>query len=170
MKYVVDESGEVLDSIDSTETYVKLNSGDRVLRKDYIEKIDKHKSINMRFAKINFLVNGDISRKYSIFPYLIQYVGYMNGVLRHRNGRLLTNDTIGELCHVSKITAIRQLRGMIKDDIIRKIKTDDGFAYVMNPFIVHLGKEINDSLYDMFKNSKYSVNYEKTLGDYNDFK
>ena len=169
MMYIVDEHGEVLDEVSNNETYVKLNEGDRVLRKDFIEKINKRRKINMRFAKVNPLVNGDISRKYSIFPYLTRYVGYMNGVLRYRNGKLVKRDDIGELCRVSNITAIRQLRGMIRDEILKTVKTDEGVAYIMNPFIVHLGTDVNDSLYEMFENSIYSSNYEKALGDTDDF-
>lgn len=169
MMYIVDENGEILDKVCKNETYVKLGEGDRVLRKDYIEKIDKRRKINMRFAKVNPLVNGEISAKYSIFPYLVKYVGYMNGVLRHRNGKILRKENISELCGVSEITVTRQLRGMIKDEILKPIKTDDGIAYIMNPFVVHLGREINDSLYEMFENSVYSNKYEKALGDTDDF-
>ena len=169
-KYLVNEYGEVIDELKDGQVFVVLQEGDRILRKDDIEPVEKTVEIRMRFAKVNFMVIGEICDKYSIFGKLIQYVGYGTGKLIHRNGRLITRENLPEICGVSKITVDRQLKGMLKDDILKKELTVDGIAYFMNPYIVHLGKRINYSLFEMFKNTEYRFNYEEVLGEPSEYR
>ena len=169
-KFLVDENGEVINELNDGETYAILEEGERVLRKRDIEPIEKAVEIRMRFAKVNFLVIGEICDKYSIFPKLIQYVGYMSGKLIHRNGRVITREKLPVICGVSKITVDRQLKGLLKDDILKRELTDEGVVFYMNPYVVHLGRKINESLFKMFENTEYRFNYEKVLGDPSEYR
>ena len=163
MLYICTKDGEIIDTLSSRENYAKLEDGDRVLRRKSIESFEKSVEIKMRFAKVNFLVFGDICRKYSIFPYLVQYVGYMSGKLVFRNGKDITRNNLPKICKVSVATVNRQLSGLISDDIIKPVKQDGKTIYFMNPYIVHLGKKINLSTYEMFKNTIYKNSYEGML-------
>ena len=163
-KFLVDENGEVIDELAEGKMYAVLEEGERVLRKRDIEPIEKAVEIRMRFAKVNFLVIGEICDKYSIFPKLIPYVGYMSGKLIHRNGRVITREKLPAICGVSKVTVDRQLKGLLKDDILKRELTDEGVVFYMNPYVVHLGRKINESLFKMFENTEYRYNYEKVLG------
>ena len=161
--YICTKDGEIIDTLSSKESYAKLDEGDRILRKKSIESFEKMVEIRMRFAKVNFIIFGDICRKYSIFPYLIQYVGYMNGRLVFRNGKDITRKNLPKICKVSMATVNRQLIGLISDDIIKPVKENGKTVYYMNPYVVHLGKKINLSTYEMFENTIYKNSYEGML-------
>ena len=47
-------------------------------------------------------------------------------------------------------TVNRQLIGLISDDIIKPVKENGKTVYYMNPYVVHLGKKINLSTYEIF--------------------
>lgn len=161
--YIVDDEGVVIRDIDNVDNVYELNDGDRILRKNNLEGIDRQVEIKMRFAKVNFVVIGEICRKYPIFTSMIKYIGYHSGKLMFKNGTTINRRNLVKACGVSTATINRQLSGLIKDDVIKVVREGRNAVYFVNPYVVHLGKKVNLSLYEMFKNSVYRENYEKTI-------
>ena len=161
--YLVNDDGEVIDKADGNEVFAKLEIGDRVLRKNSIEKIEKAIPLDMRFMKINFYPFREICRKYSIFLSIVEYLQYETGRIVFRNGNMINRKTLLKLCGVSKNTFDKQMSGLIKDDAIKGVRDGKNIIYFVNPYIIHIGKKVNLSLYDLFKDTQYKRTYERTL-------
>lgn len=149
--YVVDENGEILDTIDSQDKYVKLSDGDKVLRKGTLTYLNDTVDINYRFIKINPLLFDKYCKKYSILPTMVSHIGYMDNIVSWDNGRIVNIRALPRLCDVSGSTIKRQLKGMIQDDLVHKIKVKNEIALVMSPWLCMRGRRIYLSLYEEFK-------------------
>ena len=134
--YVVNEHGEVIDTIDGYGHYAKLYDGDRVLRKKSIQYLNDTIDIKYRFVKVNPHIYSDIANQYPIINTLIKYVGYMDGILSYRNGKNIRLKDIHKICNVSESTAKRQLKGLIQRDVIHKIRDKKGKQtyLILNPY------------------------------------
>lgn len=161
--YLVDETGEVIETLSDDSNYVKLEIGDRVLRKNSIDSYEEMTKIPMRFKKINDSVFGDICLKYPLMLYLIKYIQYQSGRLVYRNGKNVRRKDISKICGLSKATIDRQMKGLMRDDVIKSQNEDGVIVYYVNPFVIHFGREIYKSSFDMFKDSIYRENYEEIL-------
>lgn len=163
--YVTNADGEIIDVIENIDAYAKLAEGDRVLRKKTLEYLNDTVDVKYRFVKINPLVYGKISKKYSIINSLVKYLGYMDGRLQYRNGRPIKMKDIPKLCDVSETTAKRQIKGLFESDVIHKIrdKKERQTYIVMNPYVAYIGKKIYLSLYEEFKLSEYRLNCEESI-------
>lgn len=160
--YVVNIKGEVLDTIESECNYVKLSSGDRVLRRNSIIYLKNTIDLKYHFVKVNANAFGKIATKYSIVSYLLKYINYMDGAIMYENGKYVKLKELYKICHVSQSTVKRQIKGLCEEDIVHKVKVKGKPTYlVFNPYIAYIGKKINVSLYDEFKDSKWSSEIDK---------
>lgn len=154
--YVVNESGEIIDKIESSDRYVKLSEGDKVVRKGTLQYLSDTVDIKYHFIKVNDAIYGELANKYSILNILIKYVGYMDGILSFKNGKKLNFKNICQVCKVSDVTARKQLKGLMEDDVIHRIPGKGREVnYIMNPFVAFKGKKVYLSLYNEFKLSEY---------------
>lgn len=160
--YVVDEQGQVIDILGSKESYVKLNSGDRILRKKSIQYLSDTVDLKYHFIKINANVWDVVSIKYPIVNKLLRYIGYMDGILTYQNGKYVQIKDIAEICNVSVSTAKRQMNGLIKSDVIHKGKdvVIRKKYLIFNPFIAMRGGKIYKKLYDEFSQSEWKSKIE----------
>lgn len=153
--YVVDKDGVIVETINPEETYVKLEDGDRVLRKKASDYLTNLVDIKYDFIKVNPKSYSEVTKKYSIFPTLTKYIGYMDNILEYSNGMNIERKDIMKLCDVSYVTVKRQLAGMIKDDVIHIVRKKRKTYITINPFICFKGKKIYISLYEEFKLSHW---------------
>lgn len=149
------DTSEVVDETNGDETFVKLRAGDVILRREGLENRVKLSPVNMRFGKSNLDVMWDIYKKYPIFFKMIQYLQYQSGKLVFSNGREINRKNLAQLCGVSKNTVDRQIKAMINDDVIKAVKSGRCVIYYLNPYIVHKGSMVYDTLLEMFKNSSF---------------
>lgn len=161
--YIVDSNGVVIRSVENIDNLVEMETGDRILRKKNLDGIDKQVEIKMRFAKVNFVVFGDIIERYPVFAKMIKYIGYHSGKLMYRNGTTVNRRNLAKSCGVSTATINRQLKGLIQEDVVKVVREGREAVYFINPYVVHLGKKVNLSLYELFKDTFYRENYEKTI-------
>lgn len=167
--YLVNSTGEVIEKIPHGKVLTYLDEGDKVFRKDCIEGAERTVAIKMRFAKVNPVVFWDIISKYPIFAKMLNYLQYQSGKLVFRNGVTINRRNLAKACGVSSATVDRQLKGLMNEDIIKTIKDGRDVIFYVNPYIVHIGKKINYSLYMLFKETLYRKNYDKTMsGDKDD--
>lgn len=155
--YVVNEEGEIIDKIESSDKYVKLSDGDKVVRKGVLQYLNDTVDIKYRFVKINPHVYGEIAKKYPIINKLIKYLGYMDGILSYKNGKKIKMKDIPKICEVSESTAKRQIKGLLECDVIHKKrdKKERQTYLIMNPYVAYIGRKIYLSLYEEFKLSEY---------------
>ena len=160
--FLVDKDGVIVDEIDEKENFVKVNSGDRVLRNATLKYLSDFVEVKYHFVKVNPVIFGKYVDKYPILGTLICHVGYSDNILQYRNGRLLDIKGIIRITKKSETTVRRQIRGMIQDDILHVIKEKGKKPYYMlNPFIATVGKKIFKNVYDEFKFSHLSSKIEE---------
>lgn len=161
--YVTNAEGEILDTIDSDDSYVKLSEGDRVIRKGVLQYLNDTVDMKYHYVKINPFSYGIISKKYSLINTLIQYMGYMDNKLEYKNGKPVRMKDLPKLSGLSETTVKKQIKGLLEDDVIRKIrdKKERQTYIVVNPFIVYIGRKIYLSLYEEFKLSVWRTYCEE---------
>lgn len=159
--FLVNANGEVVQEVPRGQIFTYLNEGDRVYRKDGVENIEKSAPINMRFGKINLKELANIGHKYPIFLDITNYVQYGTGKLVFRNGLPVHRSDLPKICNVSKNTIDRQLKGLMRDDIIKSVRDDKKIVYFMNPYVLHLGANMRQSLIDLFADTEYKRTCEK---------
>ena len=161
--YVVDESGTIYDTLDNQYSYVKLKQGDKVLRKGALEYLQDTTDIKYHFIKINPVAWSEISIKYPIINQLVYYLGYMDNILSYRNGKFIKLKDIANICKISESTAKRQLKGLVEDDVIHKVKdVKENTTYlVVNPWVCMRGRRIYKTLYNEFKSSNWQNECEE---------
>lgn len=152
--YVTDEHGEVIDIIESTDKYVKLSDGDKVVRKSVLQYLGDTVDLRYHFVKVNPNVYGDIANKCPILNILIDYMGYMDGIISYKNGKIIRIKDIPKICNVSEATAKRQIKTLIELDVIHKIRGKPSY-FVINPYVAYRGRKIYLSLYEEFKFTEY---------------
>lgn len=151
--YVVDENGKIVDKIESKDKYVKLSEGDKVLKKGVLQYLSDTTDIKYKFVKVNPICWARIATKYPIINKLIYYLGYMDNILSYRNGKNIQVKDIAEICNISNSTAKRQLKGLLEEDVIHKVrdKKQKKTFLVVNPYVCMRGRKIYLSLYEEFK-------------------
>lgn len=164
--YVTDKDGNIIDTIDSTDSYVKLSEGDRVIRKGALKYLNDTVDMKYRYIKVNPYSYGIICKKYSLMNTLIKYMGYMDNKLEYRNGKPVRMKDLPKLSGLSATTVKKQLKGLREDDVIRKVRDKNmrQTYIVINPFVAYIGRKIFLSLFEEFKLSvwrNYCEEYEK---------
>lgn len=163
--FLVDENGEILDETsEDGEVFTKLTIGDRVYRKSGEEETPRLRTIDMRFVKVNIHEIGRIGRKYPIFLRMIEYIQYQSNKLAFSNGKPINRQNLARVCGVCKNTVDTQLRGLIKEDVIKGVKDGRNCIYYVNPYIAHFGKQVYESVEKMFSSTIYKENRERLLG------
>ena len=152
-KYLINENGEVLEVIKDYERYTKLESGDLILRKNALKFLDKTIEIKYDFVKLNYNIFSKYCKKYSILPTLVSTVGYGDNICEHKNGKKININQLIKICNVSKSTLTRQIKGMIEDDLIHKIKNGHSYNIMVNPYLCIKGKRLEINTYNQFKSS-----------------
>ena len=159
--YICDSDGKIVDTISAGDKYVKLSDGDRVLRKNVIEYLSDTMDIKYSFIKINPHSYCDIASRYSIFPKLTKFIGYMDNILEYSNGKNIRRKDIASICNISESTAKRQIKGLIQEDVIHSVRKNKNYYLIMNPWICFKGRKIYLSLYEEFKLSHWRNKVEE---------
>ena len=160
VQYIVNEYGEVIDEVSNDETIVKLRAGDRVYRKDANPKKERMTTIKFPFIKLNLSAAWEL-RKFKLSYLLMEYIEYQTGRLVFNNGVPINRKNLAKACGVSQVTINRQLPKLIENEIVRVVKNGRDDVFFFNPFIAHIGKQVTNSLYEMFKDSYWAIKYTK---------
>ncbi len=164
-KYIVNDNGEVIDVIHDNDIFVKMNNGDKIVRKTSIDYFKDTKEIKKRFIKVNDKAINLLNKYGKYICLLLKYVGYMDGVLRFNNGIYLTNQNISKIFEVNNRNTIKILNDLIKEDVIHKHKEKNKNYYTFNPWIASKGKRVSVDLYNEFKMTEW-VNVSQEPSDY----
>ena len=87
----------------------------------------------------------------------------MDNKLEYKNGKPVRMKDLPKLSGLSETTVKKQIKGLLEDDVIRKIrdKKERQTYIVVNPFIVYIGRKIYLSLYEEFKLSVWRTYCEE---------
>lgn len=102
--------------------------------------------------------------EYVFFKTILLYLKFNSGVLVH-DGKSVTIDFLyenlvdedGNKLYSSKQSIRNLIYSLRQHELIKPyVNKDDGHCYVVNPWVAYYGnKEINDTLYDMFSETKW---------------
>lgn len=157
------DTSEVVDENNSDEMFVKVKTGDIILRKDGLKDKVKCSPVDMLYGKSNLDALWDIALKYPIFFKMVQYLQYQSGKIAFPNGREINRKNLITLTGFSKNTIDRQIKGLIDEDIIKSVKDGRNCIYFVNPYIVHIGSKVHDPLLEMFDGSIYKRTCRKKI-------
>jgi methenyltetrahydromethanopterin cyclohydrolase len=159
---VVRETGEIISS---------LNEGDRILRKQSIEHLQNRVEIlgEEQFIKtytkpLTRLARSLSGAEMNMIYYMMQYISYDSGALKHQNGQLLTRKHMAEEMGLSERTVDRLLHGLKSKKVISHNYIGKEVQYFVNPWLFMRGKRINKTLYEMFRNSDWAKVYDLKKG------
>ena len=164
-KYIANEHGVVIEEIEDNEVLIKLGSGDRVIRKKSVDYFEDTKEIKKRFVKVNDQATNMLSKYGKYICLLLNYIGYMDGILRFNNGIYLSNKSISKIFGITERNTIKILDDLIKEDVIHKHKEKNKNYYTFNPWIASKGKRVSINLYNEFKMTEW-VNKSQDPSDY----
>ena len=157
------QNGEAIYILKEGESVAILNTVDRILRRDAIYNPDKLSKVKMRFVKFNPSAPKEWGMKYPLILVLLDYIQYQTGKLVYRNGVTINRTNLAKVCGVSPSTIDRQLKGLIEEDVIKPVKDGRDTIFYVNPYVVHVGPKVQNSLLELFSGSRYKDTYEKTL-------
>lgn len=155
MRYVVDEHGEVLETLEDDEKTVKIKSGDRVLRSTSIEYLEDTVPIKIKFIKLNPIACEELHEYGRELFLLFKYVNFQTGILRFSNGRRIRPKHLSGILRRKRRSGSKIVAELIEKDVLHKHKEDNTFYYTMNPYLCLKGKRVTKSLYEDFKDTKY---------------
>lgn len=161
MKYIVDEYGEVLDTLNENESAVKIRTGDRIVRAGSIEFLEDTVPIKIKFIKLNPIACDELNEYGNALFCLFQYVNFQTGILMFSNGRKVRAKHLAGILRKKRRSGSQIIKELIDLDVLHKHDEGKTCYYTMNPYLCLKGKRVSKSLYEEFKNTKYrNVDWE----------
>ena len=145
-RYLVDEYGTVIETIKDDE-FLQIKS------QKSVTKWKEGTPISYPFIKCSIENFPVVGKKYSIFVYMLEHLNYIDNTLVFSNGRVVKTAHLAEASGMALRTVQKQIKAMIDEDIIRKMKFYDKTMIVINPWICMKGNRVNTYVYEAFENS-----------------
>jgi hypothetical protein len=165
----MDERGVIV-NYDTGEIMGELREGDRIVRKETSDFLDKSEVWNIeRFFKGSVgelkKMNKDLNIYEKAFLFSISpFIGYYDCCLQHDNGRCMDIDAMVIVSGMSRSMVYDVIKSLGKKDILYKGKNSREVQFFINPWLFCKGNRINSVLKTMFKNYKVKVT-NKRWGD-----
>ena len=94
--------------------------------------------------------------EYRVLLLMISNTNYKSGLITIGNNHNITSDWITKILDISKKTTASCIKTLVDKGIIATTTTNYKTKYFFNPYIQYKGRWINKTLYEMFKNTKWS--------------
>lgn len=147
LRYIVNENGEILQELKET---------DRILSNGQVKFSLGTGTVSFNFCKLNVDIIEELGSNLNYTMRLLQYVEIGSGMLKYKNGKLMTSAKgIGKKLKLKERSGQRVVRELIEEDIIHRHKNSNGTYFTFNPYIAHIGKRISKDLINEFKPSKW---------------
>ena len=155
MQYIVDENGEVLETIPEGSSAVVVEYGDRIVKRGTIEYLNGTVEINYKFYKVSIEALKELSDYAAQIWKIIPYVNYATGMLLHSNGKPVRPRKLASILKKKRRTGSDAINKLIELDVIHRHRDGKTYYFTFNPYISVKSKRITKELYDEFKGTKY---------------
>jgi len=152
---------------DTGEVGDTLQTGDRIARKrtadylsDTVELLPDEPYVKAYTRPMFELSKSLTGTEMQLVHFLLQYLSFESGVLKHENGQFLARSFVVKETGLSERTTDRALQGLRDKRILNRAVSGRDVQYFMNPYLFMRGKRINKTLHEMFKNSRWAKVYE----------
>lgn len=96
------------------------------------------------------------SAQYRVMLLMISNTHYKSGLIAFKNNKPMTSEWITKALNINARTTDNSIKTLIDKGIIAQNITNHRVKYFFNPYIQYRGRWINRTLYEMFKNTKWS--------------
>lgn len=155
MQYIVNENGEVLDTIPEGSSAVVMEYGDRLVKRGTIEYLKGTVTIDYKFYKISIEALKKLSEYAVQIWQILPYVNYATGILLHSNGKPIRPRKLASILKKKRRSGSYTIAKLIELDVIHRHKDGKTYYFTFNPYIAIKSKRITKELYDEFKNTEY---------------
>lgn len=158
----------VVVDIQTGEIVNQIKDGDRIVRGTSIESFTKNNNniklnekeqfIKLYVSVIKDLVKEKISEgEWKVILVCLDHLSYVTGGVIHKTtNNFMSYEEIMEESGLSRASIFRAIDNLVKKKILHIGKTGRENQLFMNPFIFMRGCYINNTLYSMFRNSKWN--------------
>lgn len=154
--YLVNGEGEVVETIEDVNRYVKLGAGDRVLRYNSTKKLNTTKKLSYHFIKINFEYYPKIGFSVPLVNILLPYIHHSSCELIYENGVYVTPLNLSRSIKMSLSYCRRSFRKLEELDVIKRCTiSKKRVIYYFNPYIATRGARVEVNTLNMFSESSY---------------
>ncbi len=143
-----------------------MYEGDRILtpkQEDFLQthtQICKKEDFIKIFIKPLLLLSSELTNTEAWFvTYLLQYLDYQTCILKYTRKKNLEVEHMVEDLGYSDKTVYRILKSLDDKGVVARVSTEGHLYIYMNPFIFLKGKYVENSLIDMFKETKWANVY-----------
>jgi DNA-binding transcriptional ArsR family regulator len=162
VKYnIVNEEGAIINQVFE-------NDDVRILRENSLKKLKGETELNKKeefikiFVKPLLHLSQVLSNAESWFiTYLLQFLDFKSGVLKDENDKLVTVNFIIKDSELGQSTVYNLLKKLRDKGIISISTTEEQECFVMNPYIFMKGQTVNNTLIDLFKETKWAELFKK---------
>ena len=152
MKVIVDENGEIIDTLKDGDKIVRAHVVDTTYQTWKMESFYKG-----HIAEIRKLMKELTTHERAFLFSIATYVGYEDCCIKYDNGNCLNFDDLVSISGMSRSRASETINTLIKKDILYKGKNSQQRQYFVNPWIFCKGNRINKVLKTMFNNYRIRV-------------
>lgn len=169
-RYLVDESGEVLNKIDEGDRIKIIKKGSLEFIKNEEVKIEINPDVNFIKLYTNTLedlINENLtSADLKVLLVCLKNLRYETGAVAFENtGDFLSQQDIIKTSGLSKMTVYNSIERLVDKKILHKGITGKEYQLFMNPFIFMKGIKVNKTLCVMFTKSKWNKAANKNKRD-----
>ena len=150
-------------SIETGEIIGELNEGDKILRKESVEKLEKTeewKIENFYIGNIDEIQKWmqELSTIEKAFLFsIVPYISYDDCHLMYKNKKDIGTEDLVKISGLSRSKVYMVIKTLRQKDIIYKGENSKTKQYFINPWLFCKGNRLNKVLKTMFKNYKIRV-------------
>jgi len=144
-----------------------IREGDRILRKqsaehllDTIEILENEPFVKTYLKPMFHVAKCLSGPEVQFLHYLLPYLSYESGMLKHSNGKPVTRAYMAEEIGTSTRTIDRMIKKLKEKQILSRNTVGKESQYFLNPYLFMRGKRVNKTLVDMFRNTRWAKLYE----------
>ena len=159
LQVVDDETGEIVCSLaELIELNKKGKKSYDMTNRIKIEKVPDGELFSKLYHKImSTLAKTSLTAsEVMVFLYLATNIKYMSNVAKCDNGMFVNRDILRSELELSSRTIKASVHRLIKEGLVIEVITQEGRAFIVNPFVVSIGNKINKTIYDLFRKSKWA--------------
>lgn len=153
--YIVNQNGEILREIGQDS--VRLVNNDIYIMRDSPEGNDPTAKVKYSYLKKNKAVGEVLYNECPQFLLLEDYINFKENALRYSNGEYITPTNFARHLGYSEIYMTRLFNKMRKLKIIAKLRKDNRYIYVVNPYIAMRGAEVRKSTLELFRKTEWEM-------------
>ena len=148
---------------DTGEIVGELKDGDRILRKESVDHLEKFEVVSYpQYTKLRKMTSKVLNvcnlsgAETIIFLTLAECADYKTQIAKHENGKMITRDNLVDMLGMNYQTVKRSISKLVKNGLIVEANTEFGRVFIVNPYLICKGNKTYKTVTELFKEKKWS--------------